>query len=292
MWPAGLGGQYAYWDDALKAYLISEPTRKNHGYLGSPAARGISYTPAHMLSDVPNQFKIEIADPKAVAGRFIPIVIAGGKGAREDVKKAYQAIAADPAARYRRAVEIFRRPAPLDAGRPDARPGARPGLRMGQGRPGRPHRRQPRPRPRARRRPGPLGHRRTARLRLVLRHGRLPQLVEFQRVRELRRLPRRPGLHPEVAAQGRQDGPRAVAGRGLSALVGGLSLRLHPRRHVALLHHRRRGLCPADRRPRLPPGELAFRPQGLRLVARDRRATATGSWTTARPGSAPSNSAR
>ena len=107
MWPAGLGGQYAYWDDTLKAYLISEPTRKNHGYLGSPAARGISYTPAHMLSDVPNQFKIEIADPKAVAGRFIPIVVAGGKGAREEVKKAYQAIAADPGSRYRRAVEYF-----------------------------------------------------------------------------------------------------------------------------------------------------------------------------------------
>jgi glycogen debranching enzyme len=107
MWPAGIGGQYAYWDDALKAYLISEPTRKNHGYLGSPAAEGISYTPAHMLSDVPNQFKIEIAEPKAAAGRFIPIVVAGGKGAREDVKKAYQTIAADPASKYHKAVEYF-----------------------------------------------------------------------------------------------------------------------------------------------------------------------------------------
>lgn len=107
MWPAGLGGQYASWDDGLKAYLISEPTRKNHGYLGSPAARGISYTPAHMLSDVPNQFAIEIADPSAVAGRFIPIVMAGGKGAREDVKRAYQAIAADPASLYRKAVGHF-----------------------------------------------------------------------------------------------------------------------------------------------------------------------------------------
>lgn len=51
MWPAGLGGQYASWDVGLRAYLISEPTRKNHGYIGSPAAQGISYTPAHMLSD-------------------------------------------------------------------------------------------------------------------------------------------------------------------------------------------------------------------------------------------------
>ena len=107
MWPAGLGGQYAYWDDGLKAYLISEPTRKNHGYLGSPAARGISYTPAHMLSDVPNQFKIEIADPKSAVGRFIPIVVAGGKGARDDVKKTYLGLAADPEKRYRRAAEYF-----------------------------------------------------------------------------------------------------------------------------------------------------------------------------------------
>ncbi len=107
MWPAGLGGQYAYWDDSLKAYLISEPTRKNHGFLGSPAARGISYTPAHMLSDVPNQFKIEIADPKSIVGRFIPIVVVGGKGVRDDVKKAYQGLAADPERRYRRAVEYF-----------------------------------------------------------------------------------------------------------------------------------------------------------------------------------------
>ncbi len=107
MWPAGLGGQYAYWDDGLKAYLISEPTRKNHGYLGSPAARGISYTPAHMLSDVPNQFKIEITDPKSVTGRFVPVVVAGGKGARDEVKKIYLDIAADPEKRYRRAVEHF-----------------------------------------------------------------------------------------------------------------------------------------------------------------------------------------
>jgi len=107
MWPAGLGGQHAHWDDDMKAYLISEPTRKNHGFLGSPAARGISYTPAHMLSDVPNQFEIEIADPQAVAGRFIPIVVAGGKGARDEVKTLYRDIAADPEKRYRRAVEYF-----------------------------------------------------------------------------------------------------------------------------------------------------------------------------------------
>ena len=104
MWPAGIGGQYAYWDDELKAYLISEPTRKNHGYVGSPAARGISYTPAHMLSDTPNQFKIEVGDPKAMAGVYLPIILAGGKGKREDIRAVYARLAADPEACYEEAV--------------------------------------------------------------------------------------------------------------------------------------------------------------------------------------------
>ncbi len=107
MWPAGLGGQYAYWDSEVRAYLISEPTRKNHGYVGCPAAQGISYTPAHMLSDVPNQFKIEIADPRAAAGVCYPIVLAGGKGKREDIKAVYRRLAADPAACWRGAAEYY-----------------------------------------------------------------------------------------------------------------------------------------------------------------------------------------
>ncbi len=109
MWPAGLGGQYAYWDSSLKAYLLSEPTRTNHGFLGSPAAQGISYTPAHMLSDVPNQFKIEVADPKAARGKFIPVVIAGGKGRREDVRAVYEKLAAEPEAVYRASLEHYRK---------------------------------------------------------------------------------------------------------------------------------------------------------------------------------------
>ncbi len=108
MWPAGIGGQYAYWDDKLKAYLISEPTRKNHGFVGSPAAQGISYTPAHMLSDTPNEFTIAINDPAAVEGKLIPVVLAGGKGKREDVRKVYEKLAADPKAVYFSALEHYR----------------------------------------------------------------------------------------------------------------------------------------------------------------------------------------
>jgi glycogen debranching enzyme len=108
MWPAGIGGQYAYWDDKINAYLISEPTRKNHGFVGSPAARGISYTPAHMLSDAPSEFAIEIDDPHAVEGKLIPVVLAGGKGRREDIQAVYGRLAADPAAVYHNALRHFR----------------------------------------------------------------------------------------------------------------------------------------------------------------------------------------
>ncbi len=107
MWPAGLGGQYAAWDGSASAYIISEPTRKNHGLVGSPAAKGISYTPAHMLADVPNQFEIEISDPKTAAGIYLPVVLAGGKGRREDVTAIYQKLAADPRAVYENAVRHY-----------------------------------------------------------------------------------------------------------------------------------------------------------------------------------------
>ncbi len=107
MWPAGIGGQYAYWDRDMKAYLISEPTRANHAYVGSPAAEGISYTPAHMLSDSPNQFKIEIQDPTIVAGKYVPIILAGGKGDREEVKKVYRKLVENPEQFYRANVEYY-----------------------------------------------------------------------------------------------------------------------------------------------------------------------------------------
>jgi hypothetical protein len=101
MWPAGLGGQFAYWNDKLKAYIISESTGQNHGFIGSPAALGLSYTPAHMLSDVPNEFKIHIADPRLYKDKFIPIYMAGGKGPRENVQKVYQNLQSSPERHYR-----------------------------------------------------------------------------------------------------------------------------------------------------------------------------------------------
>lgn len=108
MWPAGLGGQYAHWDNSLKAYVISEPTRKNHGIVGSTAASGISYTPAHMLSDTPNEFKIEISDPKSVKNMYIPIYFSGGKGKREDILKPYMHLQDNPERLYKDNVNHYK----------------------------------------------------------------------------------------------------------------------------------------------------------------------------------------
>ncbi|MBN2198275.1 MAG: hypothetical protein JW747_00330 [Candidatus Aminicenantes bacterium] len=108
MWPAGLGGQSASWDEELKAYLLSEPTRRNHAFVGSPAARRVSSPPAHMLSDAPHEFLIVVSDPGEVRDKYIPLVLAGGRGDRETVKSAYGSLAAEPEQCVRRAEEHFR----------------------------------------------------------------------------------------------------------------------------------------------------------------------------------------
>lgn len=107
MWPAGIGGQYAFWDSDRHAFLISEPSRKNHGYVGSPSAKGLSYTPAHMLSDHPNQFSIRIEDPASLTHRFIPVVMAGGTGDLETVQAVYEKLGRDPETIYRESKEHF-----------------------------------------------------------------------------------------------------------------------------------------------------------------------------------------
>ncbi len=109
MWPAGLGGQFAYWNDERKAYIISESKGQNHGIAGSPAAQGLSYTPAHMLSDAPNEFKIEIAEPGQASDKFIPIYMAGGKGPREEVLRVYEKLKADPEKYYRENLDHYSR---------------------------------------------------------------------------------------------------------------------------------------------------------------------------------------
>jgi len=107
MWPAGIGGQYAFWDPEAKAYVISEPTGKNHAYVGCPAASGLSYTPAHMLSDTPNEFQIKITDPEEINNRLIPISISGGRGKRDQIHAVFQKLLEKPEYYYRESKKHF-----------------------------------------------------------------------------------------------------------------------------------------------------------------------------------------
>jgi hypothetical protein len=99
MWPGGLGGQYSYWDDGVNAYIISESTGKNSALVGSPLGVGISSTPAHMLSDAPNQFLIDVV-PGKTDGYYIPIVIAGGKMKGSEARRIYTELVKNPKKYY------------------------------------------------------------------------------------------------------------------------------------------------------------------------------------------------
>jgi len=86
MWPAALGGQYSYWDNTLKAYVLGEGSGKNAAIIGSPLGVEPPEQPAHNLPDAPTQFSIAVSPADAARG-LVPIVIAasheGLKAARE-----------------------------------------------------------------------------------------------------------------------------------------------------------------------------------------------------------------
>lgn len=88
-WPAGIGGQYSYWDNDVKGYIISESRQRALFICGSPLGQQMTAPPAHMFADNPLQFKIEV-QPEAVRDSLIPVVIAGGINAKyKEVKELY-----------------------------------------------------------------------------------------------------------------------------------------------------------------------------------------------------------
>jgi glycogen debranching enzyme len=87
MWPAGVGGQFSYWDDDAHAYVISEGQWRAMFLCGSPLAQQMAAPPAHMFADNPLQFKID-AKPGESGGKYIPIIIAGGSKTKVDSVKA------------------------------------------------------------------------------------------------------------------------------------------------------------------------------------------------------------
>lgn len=108
MWPAALGGQYSYWDDALKAYVLGEASRKAAALVGSPLGLTPPTQPAHNLPDAPTQFSIAVT-PEVAARGLVPIVIAASPDGLEAAKATYQKLLASPEALYREAADHYRR---------------------------------------------------------------------------------------------------------------------------------------------------------------------------------------
>ncbi len=106
-WPAGMGGQYVFWDDAEKAFVLSESRRQVNGFFGSPSATWATNNPSHMLADAPSELHIAVGDqgpvamprPGEPAGRLtdvhaagIPIVIVGAVAPRDTVRAIYRRV--------------------------------------------------------------------------------------------------------------------------------------------------------------------------------------------------------
>lgn len=106
MWPGGLGGQYSYWDENLKGFVLSESLRKHSAIIGSPAATRYSTQPAHNLPDSPTQFHIDV-DPEYARRNFIPIAIAGGLDAATKVQEIYRRLLANAGPLYEANVRHF-----------------------------------------------------------------------------------------------------------------------------------------------------------------------------------------
>jgi len=88
MWPAGLGGQYSYWDREKKYFVVSEGTRQNVALIGSPEGEQYSSGPAHALPEGDMKIKIDVK-PEDSKRTFFPIFIATSHDGREEADKVY-----------------------------------------------------------------------------------------------------------------------------------------------------------------------------------------------------------
>jgi len=108
MWPGGLGGQSAGWNDNLKAFVISESRRKFNGFFGCPAATKGVATPAHQLASGALRFDIKV-EPKLARQFYYPLIIAGGVNGRQPVIDLYQRLEKSVAEQYQKTFNHYRR---------------------------------------------------------------------------------------------------------------------------------------------------------------------------------------
>jgi len=94
MWPAGLGGQYSYWDEGKKCFVLSEGTKKNIALVGSPTSEKFSSGPAHALPEDDLKFKIR-TDPQKVKNYFFPIFVSASHEGNKKADEIYLSLKDD-----------------------------------------------------------------------------------------------------------------------------------------------------------------------------------------------------
>ena len=99
-WPGAFGGQYAFWNEADKAFVLSESLQERNAMIGSPWATQASAHPAHALPDAPNTFVISVDSTRA-ASEFVPIAIVAAIASRDSVGSMYWEMLQNSEALYR-----------------------------------------------------------------------------------------------------------------------------------------------------------------------------------------------
>ncbi len=108
MWPAGLGGQYAFWEERSKAYVISESRRLRNAFIGAPNSRALSSPPAHELAQAPSQFAIDFKRANGQIQKF-PIVIAANFAARDSARAVHEKLLATHADQLEKTRRYYQR---------------------------------------------------------------------------------------------------------------------------------------------------------------------------------------
>jgi len=88
-WPGGLGGQYLFWSQEHRAFVLSESLRTRNAVIGSSWASEGSAHPAHRLADAPAVFAIPV-DPIRARAELIPLAMAAGIAPRDEVLAVYR----------------------------------------------------------------------------------------------------------------------------------------------------------------------------------------------------------
>ncbi len=84
MWPGAIGGQYCYWSDQIKGFVISEPTDSFSSLIRTPEAEKFSKEGDHAFAETFYSFKVPV---KAGKKEFVVSIIGGvmGKKACQDL---------------------------------------------------------------------------------------------------------------------------------------------------------------------------------------------------------------